>query len=862
MTFSSYTSAMGCTIPKAGNYYLLASDLVGGGSYYISDRLSVVIKEIVHLCSTVTITDYIVSQFGYAENINLTDCTINGVSLFESFTQLKEINFTNVTYVNKSMLDCCNGCTSLTSVIGLNPLNCNNFESAFQDCTSLKEDIALTSNVTSTINMYYGCTGLKSVHANWIVCINASPRNCYFGCSGIQLINGEIGDLSNIPQSWGGKMLTDKDYDIVTVLISAINTTVTLGLEYTFNKTDWGDGTINTLNSHVYENPGTYTIKTGWNIFCNDIQPTNTDYSIKQYAITVEQVSDGKYTTFAHMFAWYWTLTKIDLSSYDNKLIKRYEYETGFGRPEGCSYMFYQTRKLKSMSDIIGFENIDFKDNNINCAYMFAVSGITDFEFTDNLLAVSDTEADKYQSSTALFSMESMLSGTNIATLDLSCLERIPKLYIYISGICKNCRSLESVNLTYLRARYYDGFISLYESFYSTAIKSLVIPEVDVSLVKEGITPSITMSYTCKCCGNLETVDINCTNITSISSLHQSFYSCFKLSAINNLENYDIAGSMYQCFYGCRLLENIAIKKTSSSDYNALYGTCYGCSGLKSFSILEKSSLYYSSSSTNITLYETFYNCSKITDIDLSKLTISSRAGINFEKTFCNATSLDGANLKMPIVGYNDTFIMLDNTFCNSGITFVPSYLWEDEKVSKVYFENTFWGCNNIVRAEYDIYKLYEKATMIDNIFDGTSLEYVSGYAYPVKKLETRNQYVSGYSGSIGFNTTIPLKEIGLIDFSNFYAQGSLGTIPRALTTVTFVENSISDKNAQEDITVMANIVNNMTNLNKASLLSLLGALADISSSETTLSFPLSDKHKAKLTDEEIATAILKGWTI
>jgi hypothetical protein len=53
-----------------------------------------------------------------------------------------------------------------------------------------------------------------------------------------------------------------------------------------------------------------------------------------------------------------------------------------------------------------------------------------------------------------------------------------------------------------------------------------------------------------------------------------------------------------------------------------------------------------------------------------------------------------------------------------------------------------------------------------------------------------------------------------------------------------------------------------MTSLNKASLLSLLGALADISSSETILSFPLSDNHKAKLTDEEIATAILKGWTL
>ena len=860
MTFSGSTTGIYYTIPKAGDYYLLTTDIVGGS---ISDELSVIVKEIVHLCSDETITAYILKNFKYAEKINLTDCTINGVSLFESFTQLKEINFTNVTYINKSMLDCCNGCTSLTSVIGLNPLNCNNFESAFQNCTSLKEDIALTSNVTSTINMYYGCTGLKSVHANWIVCINASPRNCYFGCSGIQLINGEIGDLSNIPQSWGGKMLEDKDYDIVTVLISAENTTVTLGLEYTFNKTDWGDGTFNTLNSHVYKNPGTYTIKTGWNIFCNNIQPTNTDYSIKQYAITVEQVSDGKYTTFAHMFSWYWKLTKIDLSSYNNKLIKRYEYETGFDRPKGCSYMFYQTRELKSMSDIIGFENIDFKDNNINCSYMFSVSGITDFEFTDNLLAVSDTEADKYRSSTAQFSMEDMLNGTNIVTLDLSCLERIPKLYIYISGICKNCRSLESVNLTYLRARYYDGFISLYESFYSTAIKSLVIPEVDVSLVKEGITPSINMDSMCRSCGELETVDINCTNITSISSLYQSFYSCYKLSAINNLENYNITGSMYQCFYGCGALKNIIIKRITSTDYNALYNTCRNCSSLKSFSISEESKLTYSSSSTGLNLNEMFYNCSNITDIDLSKLTLYSSYTITFEKTFYNATSLNGVNLKMPIIGRCSKYISLSGTFANSGLTSVPSYIWEDENVKEVYFNNTFWDCNNMVRAEYDIYKLYEKAMFIDNIFSGTSLKYVSGYAYPTVRRKNSNTNISGYSGSIGFPTSTPLKEIGLIDFSNFYAQGNILAIPNTLTTVTFVENSISNNNkTQEDITVMANIVNNMTNLNKASLLSLLGALADISSSETTLSFPLSDNHKAKLTDEEIATAILKGWTI
>ena len=762
------------------------------------------------------------------------------------------------------MLDCCNGCISLTSVIGLNPLNCNNFESAFQNCTSLKEDIALTSNVTSTINMYYGCTGLKSVHANWIVCINASSRNCYFGCAGIQLINGEIGDLSNIPQSWGGKMLEGKDYDIVTVLISAKNTTVTLGLEYTFNKTDWGDGTINTLNSHVYENPGTYTIKTGWNIFCNNIEPTNTDYSIKQYAITVEQVSDSKYTTFSNMFSWYWKLTKIDLSSYSNKLIKRYEYESGFDRPKGCSYMFYQNRELKSMSDIIGFENIDFKDNNINCDSMFSVSGITDFEFTDNLLAVSDTEADKYQSSTALFSMNNMLSGTNIVTLDLSCLERIPKLYISINNICKNCHSLENVNLTYLRAKYGDGQTSLYNSFYSTAIKSLVIPEVDTSLVRESVTEfPIDMDSMCKSCGKLETVDINCTNITSISSLYQSFYSCYKLSAINNLENYDITGSMYQCFYGCGALKNIIIKRITSTTYDALYNTCGNCSGLKSFSISEESKLTYSSSYTGLNLNEMFYNCSSITDIDLSKLTLSSLYAITFDKTFYNATSLNGVNLKMPIIRRCDKYISLSETFANSGLTSVPSYIWEDENVKEVYFYNTFWDCNNMVRAEYDIYKLYEKAMYIDNIFSGTSLEYVSGYAYPIVRIKTMSSSVSGYSGSIGFTTSTPLKEIGLIDFSNFYAQSSLGTIPSTLTTVTFVENCISNNNkTQEDITVMANIVNNMTNLNKASLLSLLGALADISDTETTLSFPLSDKHKAKLTDEEIATAILKGWTL
>ena len=860
MTFSGSTSIY-YTVPKAGDYYLLTTDIVGGS---ISDELSVTVKEIVHLCSNKTITKYIVSQFGYAEKINLTDCTINGVSLFESFTQLKEINFTNVTYINKSMLDCCNGCTSLTSVIGLNPLNCNDFESAFQNCTSLKEDIALTSNVTNTINMYYGCTGLKSVHANWIVCINASPRNCYFGCSGIQLINGEIGDLSNIPQSWGGKMLEDKDYDIVTVLISAENTTVTLGLEYTFNKTDWGDGTFNTLNSHVYKNPGTYTIKTGWNIFCNNIQPTNTDYSIKQYAITVEQVSDGKYTTFTHMFSWYWKLTKIDLSSYNNKLIKRYEYESGFNNPEGCSSMFYQTRELKSMSDIIGFENIDFKDNNINCAYMFSVSGITDFEFTDNLLAVSDTEADKYQSSTARFSMDNMLSGTNIATLDLSCLERIPKLSIYIGGICKNCISLENVNLTYLRAGYYDGKTSLYQSFYSTAIKSLVIPEVDTSLVRESVTEfSINMDSMCKSCGKLETVDINCTNITSISSLYQSFYNCYKLSAINNLENYNITGDMYQCFYYCMALKNIIIKRITSTTYNTLYNICGNCSGLKSFSISEGSNLTYSSSYTGLNLNEMFYNCSNITNIDLSKLTLSSSYTITFEKTFYNATSLNGVNLKMPIIGYCSEYISLSETFANSGLTSVPSYIWEDENVKEVYFNNTFWNCNNMVRAEYDIYKLYEKAMFIDNIFSGTSLKYVSGYAYPTVRRLYSNTDVSGYSGSIGFPTSTPLKEIGLIDFSNFYAQGYITVITDTLTTVTFVENCISNNDkTQEDITDMANIVNNMTNLNKASLLSLLGALADISSSETTLSFPLSDKHKAKLTDEEIATAILKGWTL
>jgi hypothetical protein len=174
------------------------------------------------------------------------------------------------------------GITTLQSAENLTRPNSTNWDSYFEGCTSLRNDIDFPLNTSSAKNCYKGCTSLAYVHSNWnkTYTNGITPTDCYAGCINITHINGVnlgvnsyVNGLDEVPTNWGGYGFFKGITGIYEITLSQDNTTVTAfidsnitGVPTTYTLSDytisWGDGTKTTgTKEHTYTNAGTYVIK-------------------------------------------------------------------------------------------------------------------------------------------------------------------------------------------------------------------------------------------------------------------------------------------------------------------------------------------------------------------------------------------------------------------------------------------------------------------------------------------------------------------------------------------------------------------------------------------------------------------------
>lgn len=114
--------------------------------------------------------------------------------------------------------------------------------------------------------------------------------------------------------------------------------------------TDWGDGTIDKLRTHVYENPGIYTVKTKWAagfpylgaelIGCDNININITDVSRLFYNRNMLKYADlsrldtSKFTDMEYMFYNCSSLEELNMEGWDTSNVI------------DMAYMFYNCKKL------------------------------------------------------------------------------------------------------------------------------------------------------------------------------------------------------------------------------------------------------------------------------------------------------------------------------------------------------------------------------------------------------------------------------------------------------------------------------------------------------------------------------------
>ena len=262
--------------------------------------------------------------------------------------------------------------------------------------------------------------------------------------------------------------------------------------------------------------------------------------------------------------------------------------------------------------------------------------------------------------------------------------------------------------------------------------------------------------------------------------------------------------------------------------------------------------------------YSTFSSIPR--NVNLSGIT-------NFSQMFYNCTSLKSVNIDMPqntnLAGcfYNCntlTSVTLTNTsrvvyftetFYSCAIENAPRL----DTTNGVYFSGMFSYCKSLVSMPtYDT----SKGIMFESMFNGCS------------KITTIPQYDTSNATSVNLflHNCISLTSVPLLDFGSVY---NVGTSPFGTTNLISLTDLGGFKNLK--VSWSSYFLDKLPNLTIDSLMNVINNLYDWSGNTdgkaplnngTIQSFGTTHKLKfgatnlAKLTDEQVAVATAKGWTL
>lgn len=153
------------------------------------------------------------------------------------------------------------------------------FSGMFRNCNYLYEDIRLPIWATNVSECFKNCIGMKEIISNWNNAYTQleNHEDCYANVNIIK-IDGEKDKVTSIPEDWGGLAFKDEDSLVVTIDTTLLE--LSDGSPITINLTTlntgavlWGDNSEDDLSianplsstsykcSHTYLNHGIYTVK-------------------------------------------------------------------------------------------------------------------------------------------------------------------------------------------------------------------------------------------------------------------------------------------------------------------------------------------------------------------------------------------------------------------------------------------------------------------------------------------------------------------------------------------------------------------------------------------------------------------------
>ena len=582
------------------------------------------------------------------------------------------------------------GCKNLTTITGISNLKTDNVTDMgymFAFCsglTSLDVSKFSTSNVTNMKYMFGGCSGLTSLDVSNFNTANVTDMSSmFYNCSKLKTICCK--------DAW---TCTDSDgmFHGCTSLTGAIS--------YDTGKTD-----------ATYANPttGYFTDPNAsypYAVLSEDNTTLTFYYDKNKYSRDGMGVGPFSYSSYKE---WDKNSTKITTVVFDESFADYDELTSTAYWFNGCY----------NLTTITGVGNLK-TDNVTDMGYMFAFCfGLTSLDVSKFNTANVTNMDNMFAGCSSLTSLDvSNFNTSNVS--NMSCMFRscyaLETIYCDDAWICEESTDMFADCTSLVGAISYDSNKS--DATYANPTTGYftetgIIKETYAVLSEDKTTLTFYYDQNKESRGGMDVglfdseenrgwndysstitsvvFDASFAVCTTLAGTAYWFYNCTNLSTItgiSNLRTYNVIDMSFM-FYNCSKLTSLDLSKFNTANVIGMHYLFYNCSGLTSLDVSNFNT-------TNVTnMNSMFAGCSGLTSLDVSNLNTENVKGMGYMFSGCSGlTSLNVARFNTAnVTSMNSMFAGCSNLttiYCNDS--------WNCSKSSKM-----FDGCTSLVGAiSYD----------------------------------------------------------------------------------------------------------------------------------------------------------------
>ena len=716
------------------------------------------------------------------------------------------------------------------------------FSNLFQGVTKIKNDIVFPTNATNVSNCFKGCTGMTHVHSNWN---NEYEENTKSKTPTLIYSNSTNGSYEVVSSSNYIRVQVNRNTssdNSVYPVIQVNGKDVSL---YQYKIVSANDGTLVGGTGYQYSSDYIYIGEN--NSFTISFSESNT--SIYIYACPGVMMTTDCYsgcTGITHC-------DEVDLGVN--------EYTTGL---DEVPYTWGGYSFFKTVTSILVFEipSDNYTLTLLN-QLMSTFAGGSDYSYYNKVNwgdgTITEGEISHTYTTAGTYTLKGhyyMGQWEPTASMKETLIEikQIPKYRKYMTSnryLATKCTKLKKVTINDFISN--DGDNGLYGAFNGCTALEEVYIKSSLNYYTKGIQINDVFSG----CTSLKVVTLIGLKVYNTYNI---FNNCYSLVEINGLDTCDFSSSnlLNGAFYNCRSLPDSQFAKLSNintSNINNYSNTFNGCDLMTNNNFMKNWVIKDNSSFEN-----TFANCDNLLTVDLSERYLTKVSSIRY--MFSSCPKLKTINL--------ENFLDSSN-FSDCNIT---NNTWSAER--------PFNDCRAL---EYNPYE-YLKDIPLVGIYFFISDNNVFPSIMDLSTYNTSNIRIINTSGNktieqiIGVNANNPwdftFRDSNVRVLNNLYyrhanLQYFYYNSPLPNTDITFVtkEGSTAYKaenfGGQNDTNGINNLLKlNSTNYTVNTFVSLFNCLYDYASEGTSANYTLNlgSTNLAKLTDEQIAIATNKGWTI